>query len=117
MEDNNINEGKISRSDDKNKSIAEKEPDAPKAIPKAPLITVKADEKAKSEEEKAKPEKTVETEKELDVESLKAELEGFIEAVTEDKPVPVSGKDGLAAIHLARALVRSGREGCPITFE
>jgi len=50
-------------------------------------------------------------------EPLKAELEGFVEAVTEDKPVPVSGKDGLAAIHLALALVRSGREGCPITFE
>ena len=50
-------------------------------------------------------------------EPLKAELEGFVEAVVEDKPAPVHGEDGLMALRLARALVRSGREGRPVTFE
>jgi len=50
-------------------------------------------------------------------EPLKAELEGFVQAVLEDKPVPVDGGDGLMAIRLAQALVRSGRERRPITFE
>ena len=44
-------------------------------------------------------------------EPLRAELEGFAGAVIEDKPVPVRGEDGLAALRLAKALVRSGREG------
>ena len=44
-------------------------------------------------------------------EPLRAELEGFARAVIEDKPVPVTGEDGLAALRLAKALVRSGREG------
>jgi UDP-N-acetylglucosamine 3-dehydrogenase len=49
-------------------------------------------------------------------EPLRAELEGFVRAVAEDEPVPVHGEDGLMALRLARALVRSGREGRPITF-
>ncbi len=49
-------------------------------------------------------------------EPLKAELEGFILSVVNDKPVPVDGRDGLMALRLARALVQSGREGRPITF-
>lgn len=44
-------------------------------------------------------------------EPLKAELEGFIQAVVENKPTPVNGADGLMALRLARALVQSGREG------
>ena len=44
-------------------------------------------------------------------EPLRAELEAFAQAVIEDKPVPVRGEDGLAALRLAKALVRSGREG------
>ena len=42
-------------------------------------------------------------------EPLKAELEAFAAAVAEDKPVPVSGADGLAALRLALALVQSGK--------
>jgi len=42
-------------------------------------------------------------------EPLKAELEGFVRAVLEDQPVPVSGQDGLTALRLALALVESGR--------
>jgi predicted dehydrogenase len=41
-------------------------------------------------------------------EPLKAELEAFANAVLEDKPVPVSGEDGLQALRLALALVESG---------
>ena len=50
-------------------------------------------------------------------EPLKAELEGFIQSVVDDKPVPVDGEDGLAALRLARALVQSGREGRVITLD
>jgi len=50
-------------------------------------------------------------------EPLRAELESFVRAVLDDEPVPVSGEDGLAALKLARALIRSSREGRPITFE
>ena len=49
-------------------------------------------------------------------EPLKAELEGFVQAVAADKPVPVGGKDGLAALRLAQALVQSGREGRAIAL-
>jgi hypothetical protein len=35
----------------------------------------------------------------------------------EDEPVPVSGGDGLAALRLARALVRSGHEGRAVVME
>jgi UDP-N-acetylglucosamine 3-dehydrogenase len=41
-------------------------------------------------------------------EPLKAELQGFLKAVQQDAPVPVSGADGLAALRLALALVESG---------
>jgi UDP-N-acetylglucosamine 3-dehydrogenase len=41
-------------------------------------------------------------------EPLKAELQGFLKAVQQDSPVPVSGADGLAALRLALALVESG---------
>jgi predicted dehydrogenase len=43
-------------------------------------------------------------------EPLRAELEAFVQAVLDDEPVPVPGQDGLAALRLARALVRSGHE-------
>jgi predicted dehydrogenase len=49
-------------------------------------------------------------------EPLKAELEAFVQAVAGEKPVPVSGMDGLMALRLARALVQSGREGRSITL-
>jgi len=42
-------------------------------------------------------------------EPLRAELEAFIEAVTEDKPVPITGEDGLEALRLALAMIESGR--------
>ncbi len=42
-------------------------------------------------------------------EPLKAELEAFIGALMNGKPVPVSGGDGLAALRLALALVESGK--------
>jgi UDP-N-acetylglucosamine 3-dehydrogenase len=41
-------------------------------------------------------------------EPLKAELQGFLKAVQQDLPVPVSAADGLAALRLALALVESG---------
>jgi UDP-N-acetylglucosamine 3-dehydrogenase len=42
-------------------------------------------------------------------EPLKAELQAFVHAIKENKSVPVSGKDGLAALKLALALVESGQ--------
>ncbi len=42
-------------------------------------------------------------------EPLKAELQAFVEAVRADRPVPVSGEDGLEALRLSLALVESGR--------
>lgn len=47
-------------------------------------------------------------------EPLKAELEEFVRSIEQDKPVLVDGRDGLAALQLAQALVQSGREGRPI---
>ena len=44
------------------------------------------------------------------VEPLKAELEAFIHCVRDNKPVPISGEDGLAALRLALALVESGQK-------
>jgi predicted dehydrogenase len=49
-------------------------------------------------------------------EPLKAELEAFARAIADDTPVPVTGADGLAALRLAKALVRSGQEGQAITL-
>jgi UDP-N-acetylglucosamine 3-dehydrogenase len=42
-------------------------------------------------------------------EPLKAELQAFAAAVREDRPVPVDGEDGLAALRLALAMVEAGR--------
>ena len=50
-------------------------------------------------------------------EPLKAELEAFANAVIDDEPVPVSGKDGLAALRLALALVESGETHRVIELE
>jgi predicted dehydrogenase len=49
-------------------------------------------------------------------EPLKAELTQFAQAVIDNKPVPVTGQDGLLALRLARALVQSGREGRAINL-
>jgi UDP-N-acetylglucosamine 3-dehydrogenase len=42
-------------------------------------------------------------------EPLKAELEAFATAVLNDKPAPVTGEDGIAALRLALALVESSK--------
>ena len=42
-------------------------------------------------------------------EPLRAELLAFLQAIQDDTPVPVSGEDGLAALHLALLLVESGK--------
>jgi predicted dehydrogenase len=42
-------------------------------------------------------------------EPLKAELQAFVKSISEDRPVPVGGEDGMAALRLALALVESGR--------
>jgi len=44
-------------------------------------------------------------------EPLRAELEAFVTAVRDDLPVPVTAEDGLLALELAQALVRSGQTG------
>ncbi len=49
-------------------------------------------------------------------EPLKAELQGFLKAVLEDTPVPVSGEDGLAALRIALALVEAGTNHQVINF-
>ena len=49
-------------------------------------------------------------------EPLKAELQAFVKAVVDDTAVPVNGQDGLAALRLAQALVRSGHEGRAVTI-
>lgn len=43
-------------------------------------------------------------------EPLKAELQAFLKAVRGEAPVPISGEDGLAALHLALSLVESGQK-------
>ena len=42
-------------------------------------------------------------------EPLKAEIRAFVDAIVEDRPPPVAGEDGVAALRLALALVESGR--------
>ena len=42
-------------------------------------------------------------------EPLRAELKAFIESIVEDKDVPISGQDGLAALRIALALIESGK--------
>jgi predicted dehydrogenase len=44
-------------------------------------------------------------------EPLRAELEAFVACVRDDLPPPVTAEDGLAALDLAQALVRSGQTG------
>ncbi|MGQ9754259.1 MAG: Gfo/Idh/MocA family oxidoreductase [Thermaceae bacterium] len=44
-------------------------------------------------------------------EPLRAELEAFVGAIRDGRPVPVSGEDGLAALRLALMLVESGKTG------
>lgn len=43
-------------------------------------------------------------------EPLRAELEAFVAAIVDGKPVPVSGADGLEALRLAQALIESGQK-------
>ena len=49
-------------------------------------------------------------------EPLRAEQEAFIDAVLNDKPSPVSGEDGLKALELAKAVVRSGTDCLPVVM-
>lgn len=49
-------------------------------------------------------------------EPLLAELEAFLGAVRGEKPIPVSGQDGLVALKLAHAVVQSGLENRAITL-
>ncbi len=48
-------------------------------------------------------------------EPLRAELEAFVAAARGEQGLIVSGEDGLVALELAQALVRSGREGRIVT--
>lgn len=43
-------------------------------------------------------------------EPLRSEQEAFIDAVVNDKEVPIKGEDGLQALKLAKAIVKSGEE-------
>ena len=47
-------------------------------------------------------------------EPLRAEIEGFLAAVRGEAPVPVTGEDGLRALHLAQSVVLSGLEHQPV---
>lgn len=49
-------------------------------------------------------------------EPLRAELEAFRDAIRDGGPAPVSAEDGIAALEIAEALVRSGEEGMPVTL-
>ena len=49
-------------------------------------------------------------------EPLRSELEAFISAVKGDAPVPVTGEDGLKALSLALAVVKSGQEKRPVVL-
>ncbi len=42
-------------------------------------------------------------------EPLKAELQAFLDAVRENRPVPINGEDGLLALRIALALIELGR--------
>jgi predicted dehydrogenase len=50
-------------------------------------------------------------------EPLKAELQAFLKAIEDGKPMPVSGEDGLAALKISLALVESGRNHKVIEFQ
>jgi predicted dehydrogenase len=49
-------------------------------------------------------------------EPLRIELEAFLAAVRGEAPIAVTGVDGLKALQLAQALVKSGTENCLIHF-
>ena len=49
-------------------------------------------------------------------EPLRAEQEAFLDAVQNDQQVPITGDDGLKALELAKAVVRSGAEHTSIQF-
>jgi len=49
-------------------------------------------------------------------EPLRAEQEAFLDAVQNDKQVPITGDDGLKALELAKAVVQSGAEHTSIEF-
>ncbi|MBX5455767.1 MAG: inositol 2-dehydrogenase [Thermogemmatispora sp.] len=49
-------------------------------------------------------------------ESFAAELQAFVEAVLDDRPVPVSGHDGRAPVAIALAAQRSLREHRPVSL-
>jgi UDP-N-acetylglucosamine 3-dehydrogenase len=49
-------------------------------------------------------------------EPLKAELEDFVGAVSNGEAPLVSGVDGMKALHLAQALVESGKKGKVISL-
>ena len=48
------------------------------------------------------------------MEPLRAEIESFLAAVRGEASVPVSGEDGLRALHLAQSVVASGLENRPV---
>jgi predicted dehydrogenase len=50
-------------------------------------------------------------------EPLRVELESFRDAVAENGPPPVSAIDGMAALAVAEALVRSAAEGMPVPVQ
>jgi predicted dehydrogenase len=50
-------------------------------------------------------------------EPLRSEQEAFLDAVENDKPVPVSGEDGLRALELAKTIVKSGTDHRIISTE
>ncbi len=50
-------------------------------------------------------------------EPLRVELEAFRDAVANRGPAPVSAHDGMAALAVAEALVRSGETGMPVQVE
>jgi len=47
-------------------------------------------------------------------EPLRAEQEAFLQAVEQCRPAPISGFDGLRALELAQAVVRSGENHCAV---
>jgi myo-inositol 2-dehydrogenase/D-chiro-inositol 1-dehydrogenase len=50
-------------------------------------------------------------------ESYLREMQAFVDAVLDGKPVPVTGEDGLAAVRIALAAARSARERRPVKLE
>jgi predicted dehydrogenase len=49
-------------------------------------------------------------------ESFDLSVKAYVEALQQGKPPPVSGEDGLAAMRLEAAIVRSAREGRNVTL-